>query len=132
MSAQNAINEAIEDVISMMNETNVFAPVRRGALTTGNSLTCEIGPSMPGTHFLNKDIVIPVDLTINGKHNNLQTVTNAMNSIHYNLTRRRVYPAGVGWEIVDITDATLPQVIGRENNGDWLLASSLTVNVHIM
>lgn len=132
MSAYNAINEAIEDVVAMMNETPVFAQVRRGALTTGNSLSCEIGPSTADTHFLNKDTVVPVDLTLNGKHSNLRTVTECMNRIHYELTRRKVYPAGVGWEVVDIVDATMPQVIGRESNTDWLLASSLIVKVHIM
>ena len=132
MSAVNAINEAIEDVIGMMNETGVFAPVRRGALATVESLSCEVGPSMPETVFLNKGTVIPVDLTVNGKHGNLQTVSQAMNTIHHELTRRTVYPAGVGWEIVDITNATMPQIIGREDNGMWLMASSLTVNVHIM
>lgn len=132
MSAYNAINEAIEDVIAMANETAYFAQVRRGALGTGIGLSCEIGPSMPSNHFLNKDEVVPIDLTFNGKHDNLQTVTEALLRIHYDLTRRKVYPAGVGWEIVDITDATLPQIIGRETNNDWLLASSLTVKVHIM
>ena len=132
MSAVNAINEAIEDVVAMMNETDLFATVRRGALATGESLSCEIGISVPDTHFLNKDIIVPVDLTLNGKHENLKTVTDAMNAIHYNLTRRKAYPAGVGWEIVDIVDATLPNIIGRETNNMWLLASSLTVKVHIM
>ena len=132
MSAQNAILEAIEDVIAMCNEAQTMATVRRGALATGAGITCEIGPSVPDTHFLNKSIVVPVDLTFNGKSDNLKTVLQAMDDIHYNLTRRTVYPAGVGWEIVDITDATLPQVIGRESNNDWLLASSLTVRVHIM
>lgn len=132
MSAQNAINEAVEDVIAMCNEAQAMTTVRRGALATGPGITCEIGPSVPGTHFLNKDIVVPVDLTFNGKHSNLQTITQAMNSIHHNLTRRTVYPAGVGWEIVDVVEATLPQVIGREPNNEWLLASSLTVMVHVM
>jgi hypothetical protein len=132
MSAQNAILEAIEDVIAMCNEAQAMATVRRGALATGAGITCEIGPSVPDTHFMNKDIVVPVDLTFNGKSDNLKTVLQAMDDIHYNLTRRTVYPAGVGWEIVDIVDATLPQVIGREPNNDWLLASSVTVRLHIM
>jgi hypothetical protein len=132
MSAQNAILEAIEDVIAMCNEAQTMATVRRGALATGAGITCEIGPSVPDTHFMNKDLVVPVDLTFNGKSDNLKTILQAMDDIHYNLTRRTVYPAGVGWEIVDIVDATLPQVIGREPNNDWLLASSVTVRLHIM
>ena len=98
MSAQNAINEAVEDVISMMNETAVFFPVRRGALTIGNSISCEVGPSAPLSHYLNKDVYVPVDLTLNGKHADLRTVTEAMNEIHYNLKRRSLSgPGGRLW-----------------------------------
>ena len=132
MSATNAINEAVEDVIGMANEAQDMAQVRRGALGTGAGTTCEIGPSTPNTHFLDKNTVLPLDLTFNGKHKNLQTVLQAMDDIHYALTRRTVYPAGVGWQIVDIVDGMAPQVIGRETNNDWLLASSLIVKIHIM
>ena len=129
MSAQNAILEAIEDVIAMCNEAQAMATVRRGALATGAGITCEIGPSVPDTHFMNKDIVVPVDLTFNGKSDNLKTVLQAMDDIHYNLTRRTVYPAGVGWEIVDIATSTEPQVIGREDSNQYIMASSLFVKV---
>jgi hypothetical protein len=46
------------------------------------------------------------------------------------LTRATSYPAGEGWQIVDITNATLPQRIGREENNMWLMASSLSVTYY--
>jgi hypothetical protein len=51
-----------------------------------------------------------------------------MNNIHSALTRAREYPSGDGWQIVDIVNYTLPQIIGREQNNEWLMASSLSVN----
>lgn len=132
MSAQNAVNEAIEDIVSMMNEAQHMAIVRRGALSTGDSITCEIGPSVPLHTFLNKHEVIPLDITINGKSADLQRVTQALSDIHYALVRRTTYPAGIGWEITDISDAVMPQIIGRETNNDWLVASQLTASLHIM
>ena len=126
----SVINEVGEAVIGLMNTTGPFAAVTRGALPTGPGLTCEVGPSAPSEVYLDKNSYIPLDVTLNGKHHNLQTLTDAMNAIHSALTRARTYPSGAGWEIVDITNYTLPQIIGREDNNDWLMASALSVKFY--
>ena len=97
---------------------------------TGAGLCCEVGPSTPSEVYLSKDAYIPVDLTINGKHHNLMTLSDTMNGIHSALTRAKTYPSADHWEIVDIATATLPQVLGREDNNDWLMASSLSVRIY--
>ena len=129
--AQSAINQAVEAVIALMNGTNPFAKVTRGALPTGKGLTCEIGPSTPESVYLDKNSYIPLDLTLNGKHPNEMTLSDAMNKIHAVLTRMTDYPSGENWEIVDITNQTLPQKIGRETNNDWLMASALSVKIYL-
>lgn len=126
----SAINEALEAVIGMMNATRPFATVTRGALPTGNGLVCEIAPSMPDRLFLDKNVTVPLDVTLNGKHMNLKTLSDAMNDIHSALTRATQYPSGASWQITDITNYTLPQIIGREQNNEWLMASSLSVKVY--
>ena len=126
----SAINEALEAVIGMMNATRPFATVTRGALPTGNGLVCEIAPSMPDGLFLDKNVTVPLDVTLNGKHMNLKTLSDAMNDIHSALTRATQYPSGASWQITDITNYTLPQIIGREQNNEWLMASSLSVKVY--
>ena len=126
----SAINEVVEAVIGLMNATQPFAPVTRGALPTGVGLVCEIGPSTPEAVYLDKNSYIPLDITLNGKHPNLKTLSDAMNAIHSTLTRARVYPFGIGWQIVDITTYTLPQVVDREDNNEWLMASSLSVKLY--
>ena len=126
----SAIDEAIEAVIGLMNDTKPFAPVTRGALPTGIGLVCEIGPSTPEAVYLDKNSYIPLDVTLNGKHPNLQTLSEAMNAIHSNLTRATEYPEGEGWQIVDITNNTLPQIVDREDNNEWLMASALSVKIY--
>lgn len=126
----SVINEVVEAVIGLMNYTRPFARVTRGALPTGNGITCEVGPSMPEAVFLDKNSYVPLDITLNAKHTNLKTVSDTLNNIHSTLTRARAYPAGEGWEIVDITNDTLPQKIGREDNGGWIMASSLNVKFY--
>lgn len=126
----SVINEVVEAVIGLMNATGPFAAVTRGALPTGPGLTCEVGPSAPSEVYLDKNSYIPLDVALNGKHPNLKTLSDAMNAIHSALTRARAYPSGARWEIVDIANYTLPQIIGREDNNDWLMASSLSVKFY--
>lgn len=126
----SVINEVMGAVIGLMNATAPFANVTRGALPTGVGLVCEVGPSSPEAVFLDKNSYTPLDVTLNGKHGNLQTLSDAMNAIHSALTRATSYPSGDGWEIVDITNYTLPEIIGREDNNEWLMASALSVKFY--
>ena len=125
----SVINQAIESVMDLIDALSLFAPIYRGALGTNNGLCCEIGPSSPEAVFMDKNQYIPLDLTINGKHDNLQTLSDAMNAIHESLTVRTSYPYGDNWKIVDITTMTEPQRIGREDSNQWLMASALLVKV---
>ena len=126
----SVINEVVEAVIGLMNATNPFAAVTRGALPTGNGITCEVGPSAPSEVYMDKNTFVPLDITLNGKHENLKTLSDSLNNIHSALTRATAYPAGTGWQIVDITNTTLPQRIGREDNNEWLMASALSVRFY--
>lgn len=126
----SAINGVMEAVIQMINDLHPFAAVTRGALPTGHGLTCEVGPSSPQAVHMDKNSVIPLDVTLNGKHPDLRVLSDTMNDIHSALTRARSYPSGEGWQIVDIQNDTLPQIIGREGNNEWLMASSLSVTFY--
>ena len=128
--ATSVINQVLEAVIGLMNATTPFATVTRGALPTGPGLVCEIGPSSPETVHMDKNTVIPLDVTLNGKHSNLMTLSDAMNKIHSALTRATSYPAATNWQILDIGNNNLPAKIGREENNDWLMASSLSVRFY--
>ena len=128
--ASSVINQVLEAVIGMANATRPFSSITRGALPTGQGLTCEIGPTAPQATHMDKNTVIPLDVTLNGKHPNLMTLSDAMNKIHSALTRATDYPSATAWEIVDIQNLTLPQKIGREQNNDWLMASALSVKFY--
>ena len=115
--------------MDLIDALGLYATITRGALGTGDGLCCEIGPTSVESVFLDKNKYIPVDMTINGRHSNLQTLSDALNKIHESLTMMVSYPYGNGWEIVDITTLTEPQMIGREDSNEWLMASALLVKV---
>lgn len=129
MSATTVINSAVEAVIELIDSLELFSSMTRGALGTGKTLVCEIGPTSPESVFLDKHQYIPIDLTINGKNGNLLTLSEDLNKIHESLTMRTTYPSGDNWEITDITTQTEPQIIGREEDNSWIMASALLVKV---
>jgi hypothetical protein len=105
------INTAIEAVMDLIDALGNFAPITRGALGTGDGLTCEVAPSTYQEVYLDKNAFVPLTLALNGKHHDLQLLSNTMNNIIDTLTRRTAYPAGDGWQIVDITSGNLPRII---------------------
>lgn len=124
------INLAVESVMDMIDSLNLFASITRGALGIDNGLSCEIAPSTPQEVYLDKNAYIRLTLAINGKHTNLQTLSDALNTIMDNLTRRTYYTSGNGWEVFDIENGNLPRVIGREDNNQWLMACDLIVKIY--
>lgn len=123
------INQAVEAVMDLIDNLGLYAEISRGALGTGDSLSCEIGPTSPETVWLDKNQYIPIDLTINGKHSDLQTLSDAMNTVHESLTMMLSYTSGDRWQITDIATLTEPQVIGREQDNRWIMASALVVRI---
>ena len=126
----SVLNECIEAVMDLIDAMDNFALITRGALGIGNSLSCEIAPSMVDSVYYDKNSYIPVTLALNGKHDNLETLSDTLNNIMDTITRRTEYPDGNGWEIVDISSGNLPRVIGRENNNAWVMACDLVVKIY--
>ena len=128
-TSTSVLNLAVESVMNLIDELTTLT-ITRGALGAGNSLSCEIAPSVVESVFMDKNTYIPLTLAINGKHDDLQTLSDTLNGIMDNLTRLKQYPSGDNWEIVDITNGTLPQVIGRENNNQFLMACDLIIKIY--
>ena len=125
-------NQVVEYVMSLINSMSNFATIRRGALGTEAGLCCEVSPSEVDAVFLDKNSFNFLDLTLNGKHSNLQTLSDTLNNITDYLTRLKSYGSGNGWEIVDITAGSPSEasLIGREQNGLWLMASGLVIKYY--
>ena len=128
-SSTSKINLAVEAVMDMIDATKPFATITRGALGTGNGLCCEIAPSVPESVYMDKESYIPLTLALNGKHSDLQVLSDTLNNIIDTLTRKTAYTSGNGWQIVDITAGNLPRVIGREENNLWLMACDLVIKI---
>ena len=126
-SILNLVTEAVMDMIDAMNN---FAEITKGALGIGNSLSCEVAPSVTESVFMDKNSYIPLTLAINGKHDDLRVLSDTLNNIVDTLTRKKEYTYGNGWEIVDITVGNFPRVIGREDNNQWVMACDVVIKIY--
>ena len=131
VTSASVLNNAVEAVMDMIDGLPLFATITRGALGIGNSLSCEIAPSMPDEVYMDKESYIPLTLAINGKHDDLRVLSDALNTIVDTLTRTKTYTSGTGWQIVDISGGNLPRVIGREDHDNrWIMACDLIVKIY--
>ena len=126
----SVLNLAIESVMDLIDGLQPFANITRGPLGISDSLSCEIAPSTTESVFMDKESYTPLTLALNGKHSNLQVLSDTLNNIMDTLTRLKSYPTGNGWQIVDITNGNLPRVIGREENNSWVMACDLVVKIY--
>ena len=126
------VNQVVEFVMDLIDSQDYFAKIRRGALGTEPGICCEIAPSTVESVFMDKNSYIFLDLTLNGKHSNLMTLSDTLNNITDYLTRLKTYGSGNGWEIVDITAGSPPEatVIEREQNGFWIMASGVIIKFY--
>jgi len=129
-ASTSILDLSIEAVMDLIDAMGNYANIQRGALGIGNGLCCEVAPSNAETVFLDKNAYFTITLALNGKHTDLQILSDTLNNIMDTLTRKTSYPYGNGWEIVDITNGTMPRVIGREENNTWIMACDIVINLY--
>ena len=128
-SIDNLVVEAVMDLIDGLGN---YALITRGALGTGNGITCEVATSTVDGVFLSKEKIVFLDLTFNAKHSNLQIVSDTLGKIVDYLTMLKEYPSGEGWQIYDISGGmpVLPTVIGRSDQNEWIMAAGVIVKYY--
>lgn len=125
------INEIIDAVMDMAEETNPYADIVRGPLPPDNGIAVYMATGSPNATFLSKRIVYDFTLTLNGKNASQEAVSAALNAIHTALTTATAYPHTDAWEICDIETVALPSYLDREENKQYLYGSSLRVRAYI-
>ncbi len=125
----SVINDVFQAVITLANATTPYSNVVIGSLPAANGISMAVSTGgAKSTHF-DKGAIYTLDIVLNGKHSNQQTVSDTLNDIHHALTKALSYPKTSTYQIIDIETNGAPGYIGREDN-QWLYGSGLTVKFY--
>ena len=69
---------------------------------------------------------------LNGKHSDQQTLLDALTQIHTALTKRNDFSdfSTTDAQVLSIMTTSSPQIIGREQNNQWIAGSSFEVSFY--
>ena len=83
------------------------------------------------THF-NKGMIYDLPVVLNGKYEYQQVLLDDLTKIHEVLTRRTDYSdiSTEECQVINISTTSLPSIIGREQNNQWICGSSLNVRFY--
>ena len=101
-----------------------------GAMPQNDSLV--MMPSTGGDQDTDLDLSgdLNLDIVVNAKHRSQTAAWDALNDIHYNLTRMKELPHTDDWQLLSISTSSSPTYI--EFDGDqYLYGSGLEVKVYI-
>lgn len=88
-----------------------------------------VGGNPQSTFFdLNSDQRLPV--LFNGKSADQQTLATGMDAVHMALTTSKTLPFSDSWQIYAIETTSAPNLIGREENQNWIYGSSFLIKFY--
>ncbi len=126
----SVINDVLRAVIEYAQAENPYADIVIGSMPADNGLSIAIGAGGANYTALDKGMSYELNLVLNGKHHNQQTVADTLNDIHQALSQRKEYLNTDEFQITDISTITAPNYIGREPNNQWLYGSSIKVKFY--
>lgn len=97
-----------------------------------NSL-CLRWRSNPTETYMSKDSYNSMTVLLNGKNIDQQSIATTLNTIHHylNKLKQNQIPIGENTQIINIQTSSSPELVGVEENGQWIYGSSLLVTYYI-
>ena len=121
-------DEILQAIIDMAEQAAGVSIVT-GSMPPDNGIAMT-GQAAPQTIMLDIGANERMSVVCNGKNTDQQTVISQLDTIHRALTRRKDFPTGNGWQVYAIETVASPRLLGREQNSEWLYASSLLVKIN--
>lgn len=121
-------DEILQAIINMAEQAAGVSIVT-GSMPPDNGIAMT-GQAAPQTIMLDIGSNERMSVVCNGKNTDQQTVISQLDTIHRVLTRRKDFPVGNGWQVYAIETVASPRLLGREQNSEWLYASSLLVKIN--
>lgn len=135
MTETSTYNQILLAVVGLVQAAAPGWQVVIGALPPDEALSVAVGAGGPVSTWLQKaGKVYELDLVLNGKSADAETVSDTLNDVHVALTDAITYPQddSGSWSIANIETTATPNYIGVEENKQFLYGSGLTVRALIV
>lgn len=117
---------ALQEMISSI----VDYPVVIGSVPPVNGFAVSFVGGAASETYRTLDKNIPLPVIFNGKGENQQQLAEQMDSVHNLLTTSKAFPYSDTWQIYAIETTSFPNLIGREENQNWIYGSSFNVKYY--
>ena len=111
------------------SEAGLYASIVFGSDPPENGICMIQGAGFPEEEHLNTGMMCRLPVLLNGKNTDQELLLEDLTAIHTVLTKRNDYTdlATDAVQVVNIRTTSLPQIIGREQNKQWIAGSSLEI-----
>lgn len=126
------INEMLDNIIRAAEETRPYAQIVYGSDPPQNGICMIPSGGMPNDTYFDKGMRITLPVVLNGKNENQRLLLDDLTLIHEVLTKRRDYRdlSTEAIQVVNISSISLPSIIGREQNKQWICGSQLEITIY--
>lgn len=124
------MRDEIVAALQKMIQALVSGPVVIGSMPPLDGYAVSFAGGAPMEIYRNLMTNEDLPVVFNGKGEDQQAVADAMDRVHLALTTSKALPFSARWQIYAIETTSAPQLIGREENRNWLYGSSFRVKFY--
>lgn len=124
------MRDEIVSALQKMIQALVSGPVVIGSMPPLDGYAVSFAGGAPMEIYRNLMTNEDLPVVLNGKGEDQQAVADAMDRVHLALTTAKALPFSARWQIYAIETTSAPQLIGREENRNWLYGSSFRVKFY--
>lgn len=124
------MRDEIIEALQKMIQALVSGPVVIGSMPPLNGFAVSFTGGAPFETFrcltTNEDLPI----VFNGKGADQSALASTMDAVHHALTTAKTLPYTAKWQIYAIETTAAPNLVGREENINWLYGSSFRIKFY--
>ncbi|WP_282146819.1 hypothetical protein [Ruthenibacterium lactatiformans] len=124
------MRDEIIKAIQQMIQALVSGPVVIGSMPPLNGYAVSFAGGSPMETFRTLNTNEDLPIVFNGKGEEQETVVQDMDKVHRALTTAKALPFAADWQMYAIETTSAPQLIGREENINWLYGSSFRIKFY--
>jgi hypothetical protein len=126
------IGEIMDKIATAVDALGLYATIVYGSDPPENGICMIQAAGAPTEKHFDTGMLYRLSVLLNGKHSNQQTLLDALTQIHTMLTKRNDYNgfSTTDAQVLSIMTTASPQIIGREQNNQWIAGSSFEVSFY--